>query len=54
MQGLSTRELHEKIKSHEYERLPNKITEYDLKNMILHNIDGFLRNIGNGFMYVGN
>ena len=83
--NLSVRELHERIKSHEYERLPNKtkekliksekleipdlvpnpiviktdkaydkITEYDLKNMILQNIDDFLRSLGNGFMYVGN
>ena len=84
-QNLSTRELHERIKSHEYERIPNKtkeklinyeklempdlvpnpiviktdekydkITEYDLKNIILHNIDEFLRSFGNGFTYVGN
>ena len=83
--NLSVRELRERIKSHEYERLPNKtkekliksekleipdlvpnpiviktdkaydkITEYDLKNMILHNIDDFLRSFGNGFTYVGN
>ena len=68
--NLSVRELRERIKSYEYERLPNKtkeklskseklevpdlvpnpiviktdktyskITEYDLKNMILQNID---------------
>ncbi len=84
-QNLSTRELHKRIKSHEYERLPNKtkeklirseklevpdlvpnpiiiktykiydkITEYDLKNIILQNIDDFLRSFGNGFTYVGN
>ena len=83
--NLTKRELHERIKSNEYERLSNKtkeklinskklevpdlvpnpiviktdkaydkITEYDLKNMILQNIDDFLRSLGNGFTYVGN
>ena len=83
--NLTKRELHERIKSNEYERLSNKtkeklinskklevpdlvpnpiviktdkaydkITEYDLKNMILQNIDYFLRSLGNGFTYVGN
>ena len=78
--NLTKRELHERIKSNEYERLSNKtkeklinskklevpdlvpnpiviktdkaydkITEYDLKNMILQNIDDFLRSLGNGF-----
>ena len=83
--NLTKRELQERIKSNEYERLSNKtkeklinskklevpdlvpnpiviktdkaydkITEYDLKNMILQNIDDFLRSLGNGFTYVGN
>ena len=31
-----------------------KVTEYTLKQLILNNIDNFLRQLGNGFTYVGN
>ena len=34
--------------------LKDKITEYILKETILNNIDDFLRQLGNGFTYVGN
>ena len=81
---LSKRQLQEKIKSKEYERLsegvkeklkeeqqlvigdlvPNpiiiksdngtKLSEYALKQVILNNLDDFLRQLGNGFTYVGN
>lgn len=81
---LSKRELQERIKKHEYERLgeetkeklreekkltigdlvPNpivvkvdsldiKLSEYALKQAILNNLDDFLRQLGNGFTYVG-
>ena len=83
--SLTQRELSEKIKSKEYERLgeetknklitneelklpdlvPNplliksefdkeKITEYALKEAILNNLDNFLKQLGNGFLYAGN
>ena len=83
--NLSVLELHERIKSREYEWLPDKtkeklikseelkvqdlvpdpiviktdkdyekISEYDLKNLILRNIDNFLRKFGNGFAYIDN
>ena len=83
--SLTQRELSEKIKSKEYERLgeetknklitneelklpdlvPNpilikteinqeKITEYALKQAILNNLDNFLNQLGNGFLYAGN
>ena len=81
---LSKRQLQEKIKFKEYERLsegvkeklkeeqqlvigdlvPNpiiiksdngtKLSEYALKQVILNNLDDFLRQLGNGFTYVGN
>ena len=84
-QHISVRELENKIKTREYERLPevtkNKIvnnsplrvddlipnpiiikretieddlSEYVLKQMILNNIDSFLRQLGNSFSYIGN
>lgn len=83
--NLSRRQLHEKIKNHEYNRLssetkiklieskdlnvndliPNpiiiksdslkdEISEYALKQVLLNNIDDFLRQLGIGFTYVGN
>jgi len=78
-QNISVRELREKIKSKEYERIgfkeelespkvntlikdpiviktkniPKKITEYMLHNLILENIDSFLKELGIGFTYVG-
>ena len=83
-QNLSYRELHNKIKSNEYERLDDNarnklieneeknigdfikhpivikniydtslITERMLKNAILENVDDFLKELGNGFTYVG-
>ena len=83
--SLTQRELSEKIKSKEYERLgeetknklitneelklpdlvPNPIliksefnieqlTEYALKQAILNNLDNFLKQLGNGFLYAGN
>mgnify|MGYP001041289611 FL=1 len=83
--SLTQRELSEKIKSKEYERLgeetknklitneelklpdlvPNPIliksefnieqlTEYALKQSILNNLDNFLTQLGNGFLYAGN
>ena len=83
--SLSKRQLQEKIKNHEYDRLshetktklieskelkvddliPNPIiiksnslneslSEYALKQVILNNIDDFLRQLGIGFTYVGN
>ena len=85
MYNLTKRELRERIKSHEYERLSDKtkeklikseelkvsdlvpdpiviktdkdyekISEYDLKNLILQNMDDFLKKFGNGFTYAGN
>ena len=84
-QNLSVRQLREKIKNNEYERLPdetknklitnnqsdindfiknpiliknnsnyNEISEKILKKLILENLDEFLKELGNGFMYVGN
>ncbi len=76
---LSKRELHEKIKSKEYERIgykeelsepkvntlikdpiviqskniPEKVTEYALHNLILENMDEFLKQLGVGFTYAG-
>ena len=83
--NLSRRQLQERIKSHEYNRLssetkiklieskdlnvndliPNpiiiksdslkdEISEYALKQVLLNNIDDFLRQLGIGFTYVGN
>ena len=83
--GLSKRELQEKIKCHEYDRLsyetkiklieskelkvddliPNPIiiksnslkenlSEYALKQVVLNDIDNFLRQLGVGFAYLGN
>jgi len=78
-QNLSVRELQEKIKSKEYERIGYKeeletpkvnslikdpiiiktkntsikTTEYALHNLILEDIDNFLKELGIGFMYVG-
>lgn len=83
--NLSRRQLQEKIKNHEYNRLssetkiklieskdlnvndliPNpiiiksdslkdEISEYALKQVLLNNIDDFLRQLGIGFTYVGN
>jgi len=78
-QNLSVRELREKIKSNEYERIgykeelskpkvntlikepiiikskhiPEKVTEYVLHNLILENMDNFLKELGIGFAYIG-
>ena len=83
--NLTKRQLQEKIKNKEYDRLSNdtkdklinseelkindlvpnpivikvnsltdKLTEYALKEVILTNLDDFLRQLGNGFTYVGN
>ncbi len=82
--NLSVRQLREKIKNHEYERLPietkNKLMEHkdtkiqdyiknpiiidndgkDIKNermlkqLILENIEYFLKELGNGFCYIDN
>jgi len=78
-QNLSIRELREKIKTNEYERIgykeelekpkvntliknpvvikskniPKKITEYVLHNLILENMDDFLKELGVGFAYIG-
>jgi len=78
-QNLSIRELREKIKTNEYERIgykeelekpkvntliknpvvikskniPKKITEYVLHNLILENMDDFLKELGIGFAYIG-
>lgn len=82
---LTKRELRERIKSKEYERLPNntkdklirneklevidsipnpivlkkdcdyeKITELLIKEMILKNMNSFLKQLGKGFDYIGN
>ena len=84
-QNLSVRELREKIKNKEYERLPNStknklinnkgtkvtdfvknpiviknnldtndISEKILKKLILEDIDGFLKELGDGFCYIAN
>ena len=83
--SLTQRELNEKIKSKEYERLgeetinklmtkeelklpdlvpdpiliksefnKEELTEYALKQAILNNLDNFLKQLGNGFLYAGN
>ena len=78
-QNLSVRELREKIKSNEYERIGykeeleepkvntfiknpiiikvgdknKKLTEYALHQLILENMDDFLKELGIGFTYVG-
>ncbi|MCI9110344.1 MAG: DUF1016 domain-containing protein, partial [Bacilli bacterium] len=78
-QNLSYRELREKIKTKEYERIgykeelsepkvntliknpivikskniPKKVTEYALHNLILENMDNFLKELGEGFAYIG-
>ncbi len=83
--NLTKRELRERIKSKEYERLPNntkdklirneklevidsipnpivlkkdcdyeKITELLIKEMILKNMNSFLKQLGKGFDYIGN
>lgn len=83
--SLSRRQLQERIKNHEYDRLSdetkNKLTtkeqlkvndlilnpiiikanelneelsEYALKQLILNNLDDFLKQLGVGFTYVGN
>ena len=83
--NLSKRELQEKIKSKEYERLPDKtklklinkerteiqdfvknpiiiknalnkeiISERVLKTLILEDLDNFLKELGEGFSYIGN
>ena len=84
-QNLSKRELREKIKSKEYERLPDKtklklineekteiqdfvknpiiikntlnkeiVSEKMLKTLILEDLDNFLKELGDGFSYIGN
>ena len=84
-QTLSKRELREKIKNKEYERLPEdtklklmknedsmikdfiknpiilknkydmeEISEKMLKQLILEDIDNFLKDLGDGFSYIGN
>ena len=78
-QNLSVRELRERIKSNEYERIgykeeleepkintfiknpiiikvgdkKEKLSEYALHQLILENIDDFLKELGVGFTYVG-
>ena len=78
-QNISYRELEERIKSKEYERIgykeelsepkvntlikdpivikskniPEKVTEYALHNLILENMEGFLKELGIGFAYIG-
>jgi len=82
--NLSKRQLNEKIRNHEYNRLsdetknklinkeelqvedliPNpiviksnnieEVNEYILKQLILNNLDDFLKQLGNGFSYIGN
>lgn len=37
-------------KKHEY----NKISEYALKEIIMNDLDNFLKQLGNGFCYIGN
>ena len=84
-QNLSVRELRERIKTKEYERLSKKVkqnlektkklkiddlisnpiiiksntfkdelSEYALKEVILNDLDSFLKELGTGFSYVGN
>ena len=79
VQNLSVRELRERIKSGEYERIgykeeleepkvntliknpiiiktnniPEKVNEYVLHQIILENIDSFLKELGVGFAYIG-
>ena len=84
-QNLSVRELRERIKTKEYERLSKKVkqnlektkklkiddlisnpiiiksntfkdelSEYALKEVILNDLDTFLKELGTGFSYVGN
>ena len=78
VQNLSVRELRERIKSGEYERIgykeeleepkvntliknpiiiktnniPEKVNEYVLHQIILENIDSFLKELGVGFTYI--
>ena len=78
-QNLSYRELNERIKSNEYERIgykeeleepkintfiknpiiikvgdkKEKLSEYALHQLILENIDDFLKELGIGFAYIG-
>ena len=78
-QNLSVRELRERIKSHEYERIGYKeeleepkintliknpiiikvdnpdvqLSEYTLHQLILENMDNFLKELGIGFAYIG-
>jgi len=78
-QNISVRELRQKIKSNEYERIgykeelsepkvntlikepiviksknvSDKITEYALHNIILENLESFLKELGIGFTFVG-
>ena len=80
IQNLSVRELRERIKNNEYERIGKmeeleapkvntliknpiiiktnkeikKVSEYVLHNLILEDIDNFLKELGVGFTYVGN
>ncbi len=77
--NLSVRELRERIKSNEYERIgykeelkepkintliknpviiktkniPEKLTEYALHQLILEDMDNFLKELGVGFTYAG-
>ena len=61
VQNLSVRELRERIKSKEYERIgykeeleePKINNEYMLHQLILENMDDFLKELGVGFMYAG-
>ena len=62
--NLSVRELREKIKSKEYQRLDDntklklinkeEITEKILKKLILEDLDNFLKELGTGFSYIEN
>ena len=54
--NLSKRQLQERIKNHEYDRLSNETKNkiINKKQLILNNIDVFLKQLGIGFTYVGN
>ena len=62
IQNIGVRELREKIKSKEYERLSDEtknknnieiITEKALHNLILEDIETFMRELGNNFSFIG-
>ncbi len=62
IQNIGVRELRKKIKSKEYERLPDEtknknnieiITEKVLHNLILEDIETFMSELGNNFSFIG-